>query len=107
MRPRTLHTIVLFLWVVVGAFTGLAVAATIGTVQRLDRGSVDLKLTEYLAGIGRDAGPFFVAVVVALGAIAVVEAILITLRHVSDVDDDPNRRSRVTEHEAAGEVIDR
>jgi hypothetical protein len=46
-------------------------------------------------------------VVVALGAIAVVEAILITLRHVSDVDDDPNRRSRVTEHEAAGEVIDR
>ena len=88
VRPWTLHTVVVCLWVTVGAFTGLGIASTIGTIRLVDRQPADYKFSEYLAQIGSQAGPFFVAGVVALGAIAVVEAILITLGHVSHIEQD-------------------
>jgi len=87
-RPGTLHVIVVCLWVAVGAFLGLAGAAVVGTVRELDRLPTDPKVSEYLAEMGARAGPFFVAAVVALGAIATVEAILITLGHVTHVEHD-------------------
>jgi hypothetical protein len=88
VRPWTLHTVVVCLWVAVGAFFGLGIASTIGTVQLLDGRSADYRISEYLAEIGSRAGPYFVAAVVALGAIAVVEAILVTLGHVQHIEDD-------------------
>jgi hypothetical protein len=88
VRPWTLHTVVVCLWVAVGACVGLGIASTIGTVQLLDHRDADYRISEYLAEIGSRAGPYLVAAVVALGAIAVVEAILMTLGHVQHIEDD-------------------
>jgi hypothetical protein len=88
VRPWTLHTVVVCLWVAVGTFGGLGIASTIGTVQLLDRRDAVYRISEYLAEIGSRAGPYFGAAVVALGAIAVVEAILMTLGHVQHIEDD-------------------
>jgi hypothetical protein len=88
IRPRTLHTVVVTLWIVVGAFGGLGIAATIGAVQHLDRLRETPRLSEYAAEIGAHAGALYVAAAVALGALAVVEAILLTLGHVSRIEED-------------------
>jgi hypothetical protein len=80
--------VVVCLWVTVGAFVGLGIASTIGTIQLLDRRPSDYKFSEYLAEIGSRAGPLFLAGVVALGAVAIVEAVLLTLGHVSHIEQD-------------------
>lgn len=80
LRPHTLHNVVLALWIAVGVFTGAGIAATIGAVE-LGRHQ-HLSVSENIAFIGGNAGPLYAAAVVALGAIAVVEAVLITLGHV-------------------------
>lgn len=86
IEPRSLHLIVLILWITVGVFTGAGVASVIGTIETFD--GQGLSITEHIAEIGARAGAFFVAAVVALAAIAVVEAVLITLGHVEHIEHD-------------------
>jgi hypothetical protein len=50
--------------------------------------AADYKFSEYLAEIGSRAGSLYLAAVVALGAIAIVEAVLLTLGHVSHIEQD-------------------
>lgn len=92
IEPHSLHLLVLILWAAVGVFAGLGIASAIGTIEIFDgRG---LSITEHIAEIGTRAGAFFVAVVVALGAIAVVEAVLMTLGHVEHIEheiEEPER----------------
>ena len=83
----------LLLWIAVGAFAGLGIASVIGTIELVD--GQDLSITEHIAEIGVRAGAFFAAAVVALGAIAIVEAILITLGHVEHIEhefEEPSAR---------------
>jgi hypothetical protein len=86
LRPTTLHGVVLLLWIAVGAFTGLGLASAIGAVQLVD--DQDLSITEHLAITGQHAGAYFAAAAVALGAIAVVEAVLLTVGHVAHVEQE-------------------
>lgn len=86
IEPRSLHFLVLILWVAVGVFMGLGIASAIGTVEIFD--GRDLSITEHIAEIGTRAGAYFVAAVVALGAIAVVEAVLMTLGHVEHIEHE-------------------
>lgn len=84
LRPTTLHVMVLALWIVVGVFTGLGLASAIGTVNLYDGDG--LSLTEHFAVAGQHAGPWFATAAIALGAVAVVEAILLTLGHVEHLE---------------------
>ena len=89
VRPTTLHNIVIGLWVAVGLFAGAGIAAIVGTIHAVR--DQDLRVTEHVALIGTRAGPLFVVAIVALGAIAIVEAILITLGHVQHVEHELER----------------
>jgi integral membrane sensor domain MASE1 len=81
LRPTTLHGIVVALWAAVGLALGLGLASAVGAI-RLVRHD-DLGIDETLAVIGQHAGAWFVAAIVALGAIAVVEALLLATGHVA------------------------
>jgi hypothetical protein len=86
VRPRTLHVIVIALWVAVGVFTGAGLAAVIGAVQLVS--DQDLGFWEHVAVTGTHAGPYLAAAAVALGAVAVLESVLVTLGHVRHIEVD-------------------
>ena len=88
LRPTTLHGVVVALWVAVGLFTGAGLASVVGAVRLV--GDDGLDVDETIAVVGQHAGAWFVAAVVALGAIAVVEALLLTLGHVANLEPTPD-----------------
>jgi hypothetical protein len=80
LQPRSLHTLVLLLWAVVGVFTGFGLAAALGAYRLVE--DQDIGVFEQVSSVGSRSAGLFVVAAVALGALAVVEVILITLGHV-------------------------
>jgi hypothetical protein len=80
LQPRNLHSLVLLLWGVVGVFTGFGLASALGAYRLIE--DQDIGVFEQVSSIGARSAGLFVVAAVALGALAIVEVILLTLGHV-------------------------